>query len=148
MKKFVASILIIIASLTASSQTGTASTTTGDTSNIKLPKRVAKEVVKDIIKGDSLAIEYQYLKANYSLLDKNLSLKDSVISYKDQQIGILKDRDSNYVRMLQLKDQQIQTYSKAAQDVQDKLQKERKKNGIQSIFMGAAIIVLITLLVK
>ena len=120
--------------MTAFSQKGTVGFIQNDTTVIRLPKPVAKEVVKDLIKLDSSKTELAFLKSNYSLLQRNLQLKDSVISYKDSVIGSLKDMGSNYEKMLSIKDQQLSLYKKSAEDLQSSLKKEIRKNARNSLF--------------
>ena len=96
---------MMLVSSIAFSQTGTGTITTD--SIVPLPKNVAKEVVKEIIRKDSIQAELTICYDNQKLLENNLVLKDSIIHSKDSQIDLQKQKEVNYETMLQLKDAQI-----------------------------------------
>jgi hypothetical protein len=123
--------------LTASSQVATKKNTTD--SVIVLPKLVAIEVVKDLIRKDSLELELKTSKNNYSLLEKNISSKDSIIKLKDNIILVYTEKEKNCNTMIELKD----TQKKNLEDLTKQLTKEIKKQKIKLFFrtsFGLAII--------
>ena len=119
---------MMLVSSIAFSQTGTGTITTD--SIVPLPKNVAKEVVKEIIRKDSIQAELTICYDNQKLLENNLVLKDSIIHSKDSQIDLQKQKEVNYETMLQLKDAQITNLNTLV----DKLNKDIKKNKRKSFF--------------
>lgn len=127
----------MLLSLTAFSQVAT-KTGTKD-SIIPLPKIVAIEVVKDLIRKDSLETEVKYLKSNIGLLEKNLSIKDSIILIKDNIISVYVEKEKNWNSIIDLKDEQ----KKNLEDLTKKLTKDLKKQKVKLFFrtsFGLAII--------
>ena len=55
---------------------------------IVLPKAVAREVVKDVIRKDSCEQQLNVIQANLDLSQKNNELKDSIILSKDTQLQL------------------------------------------------------------
>jgi hypothetical protein len=104
-----------------------------------LPKLVAIEVVKDLIRKDSLELELKTSKNNYSLLEKNISSKDSIIKLKDNTISVYVEKEKNCNTIIELKD----TQKKNLEDLNKQLVKEIKKQKIKLFFrtsFGLAII--------
>lgn len=116
----------MLVSLIAFSQTGTKNTTTNNTDSIiPLPKNVAKAVVKDILRKDSLIGEIDVMKKNERLLQANSLIKDSIISNKQNVISLYQEKEKNYNTMLNLKDLE----KKNLEDLTNTLKKDlRKKN--------------------
>lgn len=73
---------------------------------IPIPKPVAKEIVKDLIKKDLLEAELNVCKVNYDLLNNNLQLKDSIILSKNNMISLYEQKEKNYLTIIELKDLQ------------------------------------------
>jgi hypothetical protein len=94
---------------------------------ILLPKIVAKEVVKDLIRKDSLESELKITKINTGLLKNNLIAKDSIITSKNSIIELYKEKENNYNTMIDLKDLQ----NKNLDDLVKKLNKDLKKQKIK-----------------
>lgn len=81
----------MLANLTAFSGTGIKIITRD--SIIPLPKAVARENVKELIRKDSLETEISVLKTNYSLLEQTSSYKDTIIESKSRQIDLYKEKE-------------------------------------------------------
>jgi hypothetical protein len=114
----------MLASLIVFSQTDTKNTTTNKTDSIvPLPKNVAKAVVKDIIRKDSLEAEIDVMKKNEKLLKANLMIKDSVIQNKQNVILLYQEKEKNFDTMLSLKDLQ----NKNLEDLTNTLKKDLRK---------------------
>jgi hypothetical protein len=94
---------------------------------IVLPKIVAKEVVKDLIRKDSLESELNITKTNMGLLKNNIIAKDSIISSKNGIIELYKEKENNYNTMIDLKDSQ----KKNLEDLVKKLNKDLKKQRVK-----------------
>ena len=123
--------------MTASSQVATR-TNTRD-SIIPLPKIVAIEIVKDLIRKDSLETEVNFLKNNMGLLEKNLVIKDSIILIKDNIISVYVEKEKNWNNIIELKDLQ----KKNLEDLTKKLTVDLKRQKVKGFFsttFGLAII--------
>ena len=126
---------ILSMSLTAFSQT--------DTSKEKVkcfPVHVAKQIAKDLLKGDSAMAELKLANEQLAKTEEKVSLKDSVIStmviQKENYITIIDAQDKKYTVM--------ENYSKK---LEFQLKKEKVKSRFTSILSGAAVLVLGTLLI-
>lgn len=82
--KLVISILIIFCSFTINAQ---------NPDTIKIPAPVAKEIAKDLIKGDSAKAELTLTKSQLNLTEEKVKLKDDIISIHTQ-------KDSLYERSI------------------------------------------------
>lgn len=128
---------MMLVSSIAFSQTNTGTITTD--SIVPLPKNVAKEVVKDLIRKDSLESELKVCQENTGLLEQNLTLKDSVILSKDAQISLQKQKEANYETMLQLKDTQIENFKLLTDKLNADIKKNRRKTVLKTIGNTALI---------
>jgi len=122
--------------LTASSQIVTKSTTD---SVITLPKNVAKEVVKDIMRNDSLEAELKTSNANQVLLKVSLSASDSIIKSKDDIIKLWVLKENNYLTIIDLKDQQKANLESLNKIIAADLRKAKRKSSVKSIVSTAII---------
>ena len=136
MKRLIVLTTILSLSLTAFSQTDT-------NSKEKLkcfPVHVAKQIAKDLLKGDSAMAELKLVNEQLAKTEEKVSLKDSVIStmviQKENYITIIDAQDKKYTVM--------ENYSKK---LEFQLKKEKVKNKFTSILSGAAVLVLGTLLI-
>lgn len=62
---------------------------------IKLPTYVAKQIVKDLVSGDSAKAELKLCNENVTLLEKKVTLKDSIISGHVQKGIMYEERIKN-----------------------------------------------------
>lgn len=138
MKKLGLLILILFATSIAFSQTGTNNTTSKDTS-IVLPKNVAREVVKDLLRYDSVAGEITLVKNNYEKLQSNLILKDSIINSKVQIISLFKEKEEGYKAIMGFKDNQIKTLDDLSKQLNKDLKKEKAKRIFSNVFSSVLI---------
>lgn len=122
---------MMLVSSIAFSQTNTGTITTD--SIVPLPKNVAKEVVKDLIRKDSLESELKVCQENMGLLEHNLTLKDSVILSKDAQMALQKQKETNYETMLQLKDTQLENFKILIDKLNADIKKNRRKTVLKTI---------------
>lgn len=136
MQKLILLVAIVLANLTAFSQTVTKNST--DTVII-LPKNVAREVVKDVIRKDSLESEINIHKKNEVLLKSNLVAKDSIIASKDTIINIWSAKEKNYLSIIDTKDQQKTNLEALTKSLSADLRKAKRKSTIKTIIGGAAI---------
>jgi hypothetical protein len=99
---------------------------------IKLPAYVAKQIVKDLVSGDSAKAELKLCNDNVTLLTQKITLKDSIIVGHEQK-GILYEQ--------RIKNEQLK-FDAQALWVKD-LQKQNKKLKVKLRFLqvtGTAII--------
>ena len=99
---------------------------------IKLPTYVAKQIVKDLVSGDSAKAELKLCNENTTLLEKKITLKDSIISGHVQKGLLYEERIKN--EQLKFDAQQLWV---------DQLRKDNKKLKAKLIFtrlLGTAIV--------
>ena len=65
---------------------------------IKLPVSVAKQIVKDLVSGDSAKAELKLANEHINLLHQKVTLKDSIISSHKQQLVLCEERVTNEVK--------------------------------------------------
>lgn len=142
--KLITLVLILSVSWTVSLGQGTKTTTTD--SLVCLPKAVAKANAVELLQKDSLANELKVAKNNIEIYKKNEKLKDSLNSVKDAVIAIEKEKNSSYVNIIQLKDQQLSN----SNDAVKKLNKDNKKLKVQNTvgrITNVALVVLSVVLI-
>jgi len=120
-----------LVSLTASSQKNTNSITTD--SIVPLPKNVAKEIVRDLLRKDSIQAELNVCHDNQGLLEHNLILKDSIILSKDAQLSLAKMKETNYETILQLRDVQIVNLNGLVEKLNKDIKKNRRKTILKTV---------------
>lgn len=123
----------------AFSQRNTKNITTD--SVIVLPKAVAREVVKDIIRKDSCQLQLEVVQANLDLSQQNNVLKDSIINNQSQQITLWEQKGRNYETVIALKEEQKKNLELALKPVQDELKKTKKS--LLKTQIGAGVIILL-----
>jgi len=116
---------LMLASSIAFSQIATKSFTAD--SIIPLPKIVAKEVAKDLIRKDSLESELKVTQKTMGLLEHNLTAKDSLLTSKDGIIDLYQQKEKNYNTMIDLKDLQ----KKNLEELTKKLNRDLKKQKLK-----------------
>ncbi len=126
----------MLANLTAFSQSVIKNTTD---SIVQLPKNVAKEVVKDIMRKDSLEVELKTAKANITLLNGNIVASDSIIASKDSVIKLWVLKGNNYEAIINYQTQQKTNLEALTKSLAADLRKTKRKSTIKSI-VGSAII--------
>jgi hypothetical protein len=127
----------MLVSLTASSQKNTNSITTD--SIVPLPKNVAKEIVKDLIRKDSIQAELNICHDNQGLLEHNLILKDSIILSKDAQLSLAKQKETNYETLVQLREAQITNLNTLVEKLNKDIKKKRRKTIFKTVGNTAVI---------
>lgn len=133
----------MLISLTAFSQN-----VTPKDSSIILPKPIAKLVVKDLIKKDSLESEMIIVKKNQSLLQTNLLTKDSIIKSQSHEIEIFKIKDELNQSILGLTNQQKANLKDDVDNLTSQVKSLNRKLAVRTT--GAAIIIglLVYMIVK
>jgi len=123
--------------LTASSQKNTNSITTD--SIVPLPKNVAKEIVKDLLRKDSIQAELNICHDNQGLLEHNLMLKDSIILSKDAQLSLAKQKETNYETLVQLREAQITNLNTLVEKLNKDIKKKKRKTIFKTVGNTALI---------
>jgi hypothetical protein len=129
--------------LTAFSQTDT-----NNKEKVKcFPVHVAKQIAKDLLKGDSAMAELKLVNEQLVKTEEKVSLKDSVIS-------TMVTKENNYISIIDAQDKKytvMEDYSKKLEfqlkKLEFQLKKEKVKNKFTSILSGVAVLVLGTLLI-
>lgn len=126
--------------MTAFSATATKTITVSRDTIIPLPKPVAKEVAKDLIRKDSLETVVNTQNDIIKLLNDNLRLKDSIITNRNGVISLFEHKEKNYNTVIGYKDLQISNQSLTIKT----LSKENKKIKVRGIttnsILGAALL--------
>lgn len=131
--------------MTVFSQSGTKDSTK---SSVNLPEKVAKEVVKDIYRGDSLQSELNVVNDNYKILQSNSIYKDSIISIKDSLISLYKLKENSFNALLDLKDQKYNLLLPTVNQLNKDLKKQKRKTTFHDLGLSAIILGLTYLLIK
>lgn len=127
-------ISILSLSLTAFSQTGTNNQPTKC-----FPIPIVKQIIKDLMSGDSA-------KAVLKLTEQQLLETENKVIMKDSVITMLRDKESNYIKMLDEQNQKYSILEDHTKKVEWDLKKEKVKNKFKSILGGGALIALTFLL--
>ena len=99
---------------------------------VKIPVNIAKQIVKDLVSGDSAKAELKLCNENITLLEKKVVLKDSIISGHKQQLVLCDERVANEVKKFDAQGLWVK-----------QLQKENKKLKVKLRFIqitGTAIV--------
>ena len=127
---------ILSLNLTVFSQTDT---------NIKekvkcFPVHVAKQIAKDLLKGDSAMAELKLANEQLVKTEEKVSLKDSVISTM-----IIKEK--NYISIIDVQDKKYIVMEDYSKKLEFQLKKEKVKNKFTSILSGVTVLFLSALLI-
>lgn len=127
---------ILSLSLTAFSQTDT-----NNKEKVKcFPVHVAKQIAKDLLKGDSAMAELKLVNEQLVKTEEKVSLKDSVIS-------TMVTKEKNYISIIDAQDKKYTVMEDYSKKLEFQLKKEKVKNKFTSILSGVAVLVLGTLLI-
>jgi len=122
--------------LTAFSQTDT-----NNKEKVKcFPVHVAKQIAKDLLKGDSAMAELKLVNEQLVKTEEKVSLKDSVIS-------TMVIKENNYINIIDAQDKKYNVMENYSKKLEFQLKKEKVKNKFTSILSGVAVLVLGTLLI-
>ena len=127
---------ILSLSLTAFSQTDT-----NNKEKVKcFPIHVAKQIAKDLLRGDSVMAELKLVNEQLVKTEEKVSLKDSVIS-----IMVIKEK--NYISIIESQDSKFTVMENYSKKLEFQLKKEKVKNKFTSMISGIAVLVLGTILI-
>ena len=97
-----------------------------DTTKFPLPKRVAKEVVKDLVSGDSA-------KAVLKLTEEQLKKTDDMVISKDSVITLLSGKNTNYIEQIREQKEKSDIYQQNYTNLQKDYKKLKAKNTFNKI---------------
>ena len=127
---------ILSLSLTAFSQTDT-----NNKEKVKcFPIHVAKQIAKDLLRGDSAIAELKLTNEQLTKTEEKVVLKDSVISTM-----VIKEK--NYISIIGAQDSKFTVMENYSKKLEFQLKKEKVKNKFTSILSGVAVLVLGTILI-
>jgi hypothetical protein len=127
---------ILSLSLTAFSQTDT-----NNKEKVKcFPIHVAKQIAKDLLRGDSAIAELKLTNEQLIKTEEKVVLKDSVISTM-----VIKEK--NYISIIGAQDSKFTVMDNYSKKLEFQLKKEKVKNKFTSILSGVAVLVLGTILI-
>lgn len=92
-----------------------------DTNKICFDKNVAKQIAKDLIKGDACQLENQQLYLKIGKLEEREAQKDS-------SIVILKQKDFNNELIIGNQQKQISEYKEVSSKLEEKVKKTESQN--------------------
>ena len=129
MKKLIVLTSLLLGSLTVFSQTDT-------TSNIKcFPIPVVKQIMKDVLSGDSAKAQLKLTIDELSQLENKVLLKDSIIT-------TLRLKEENYKTIIDSEKQKFEIMERYSKKLEFDLKKEKVKNKFKSILGTGVIAVL------
>ena len=129
-KKLVMLISMVMLSSTCFSQTVTKSYT--DTQKIVLPVPVAKQIVIDLLRGDSAFAQLKMSNQHIIELENMVSLKDSVIDK-------MKLKEENYNLIISDERKKTEIYQKELKITQKELKRIKAKRTFTNIISGVLI---------
>jgi hypothetical protein len=119
-------------SLPSFSQTVTQSK---DSQVVVLPVKVAREVVKDLMRGDSAI-------AQLSLANIQISQLELKVVYQDSVIQKLKSKEDNYITLIESEKRKNEILNDEIKTTQKELRKVKTKKTFSQIISGAIILTL------
>lgn len=122
-------------SLKSFSQTAT------DTTSIQLTKPVAKLVIKDLMKGDGMAVELQTIQEILSSTNQKLATQTELVTNLNLQI-------TNLESILSTKDEQINTSQELSKELEEALRKEKRLGRLYKLGSTVGIAAVALLLVQ
>lgn len=117
-------------------------------SSINLKKVIARLVVKDLLKKDSLEAEHITLTKNYELLSQNIQSKDSIITSKNTQIADLQTKENNYLFAVDMQNMQNTNLKNGMDGLNKEIKRYKSKLFVRTTLAVSVIGGLVYLLVK
>jgi len=104
------------------------------------PIHVAKQIAKDLLRGDSAMVELKLTNEQLTKTEEKVVLKDSIISTM-----VIKEK--NYISIIGAQDSKFTVMENYSKKLELQLKKEKVKNKFTSILSGVAVLVLGTILI-
>jgi len=131
-KRLILLVILLTLSLPSFSQTVTQSK---DSQVVVLPVKVAREVVKDLMRGDSAI-------AQLSLANIQISQLELKVVYQDSVIQKLKSKEDNYITLIDSEKRKNEILNDEIKTTQKELRKVKTKKTFSQIISGAIILTL------
>lgn len=112
-----------------------------DTTSIQLTKPVAKLVIKDLMKGDGMAVELQTIQEILSSTNQKLATQTELVTNLNLQI-------TNLESILSTKDEQINTSQELSKELEEALRKEKRLGRLYKLGSTVGIAAVALLLVQ
>ena len=112
-----------------------------DTTKVILPTKVARQVVKDLVRYDGCKEELKFTQEKVIKLQQREAQKDTIIK-------LLNDKDANNQYIIQQKDLQIGQYEHLTDDLTKEVKSVRRSTVLWKIATGAATFLSVFLLIK
>lgn len=125
-------VVLLTMSLPSFSQTVTQSK---DSQVVVLPVKVAREVVKDLMRGDSAI-------AQLSLANIQITQLELKVVYQDSVIQKLKSKEDNYITLVESEKRKNEILNDEIKTTQKELRKVKTKKTFSQIISGAIILTL------
>jgi hypothetical protein len=125
-------VVLLTMSLPSFSQTVTQSK---DSQVVVLPVKVAREVVKDLMRGDSAI-------AQLSLANIQITQLELKVVYQDSVIQKLKSKEDNYITLIDSEKRKNEILNDEIKTTQKELRKVKTKKTFSQIISGAIILTL------
>jgi len=132
-KKLILLIGILTLSLQGFSQNVTPSII--DTQVVVLPVKVAKEIAKDLLRGDSAITELKLANSQIKQLEIKSEYQDSIIIY-------LREKEKNYVTLIDGEKRKNEILNDEIKKTQKELKKVSAKKTFYNLVSGAIIVTL------
>lgn len=129
-KKLILLLSILTLSLPSFSQTVTQTYT--DTENILLPVRVAKQVAKDLVRGDSCFVQLKLANGHIKELENKTNFQDTIIT-------TLKVKEQNYISLIEQERKKTSIYQDELKIAQKEIKKLKTKRTFGRILYGVII---------
>jgi len=131
-KRLILLVILLTLSLPSFSQTVTQSK---DSQVVVLPVKVAREVVKDLMRGDSAI-------AQLSLANIQITQLELKVTYQDSVIQKLKTKEDNYITLVDSERRKNEILNDEIKTTQKELRKVKTKKTFSQIISGAIILTL------
>lgn len=132
-KKLILLIGILTLNLQGFSQNATPSII--DTQVVVLPVKVAKEIAKDLLRGDSAVTELKLANSHIKQLETKSEYQDSIIIY-------LREKEKNYITLIESEKRKNEILNDEIKKTQKELKKVTAKKTFYNLVSGAIIVTL------
>ncbi len=112
-----------------------------DSTSIQLTKPVAKLVIKDLMKGDGMAVELQTIQEILSSTNEKLATQTELVTNLNLQI-------TNLESILSTKDEQINTSQELSKELEEALRKEKRLGRLYKLGSTVGLAAVALLLVQ
>ena len=142
MKRLIALLVTITLSLTASSQA-----VTKDSSFYTLPAPWARQIVIELLRGDSTRDENTLLWKNIDILNDQVKYKDVMIAGKDSMISLKNEIITSKDTTISYMSRQVTEYKNLSQSLEKKYDRQKRNSIFKDVSATAIIAGLLAILI-